>query len=1038
MARPMPRARAVALAGLLAACATAVRAERLPVRAFSVADGLPHGTVLAIESDSRGFLWFCTAAGLSRFDGRAFVTVDTSHGLPSPLVTDLVESRTGDYWIATGGGVCRLAPDARWPLEEGGRLVTVYPVGDTGETNLVHTLYEDRAGRIWAGTNDGLFVLDVPEGADAFRHVELAPAARPGRWMHVEAIAEDDRGVLWVGTSWGLILRAPDGRTTHFSVDPSPNGTDPVRPIFVDRDETVWLGHMSAGLVAVAPGARPEVVPHAGAPRPLLETAGLRRYTAADGLGTDNVWAICRGSDGRLWAGTVGGGLTEVGRDGLRTFAKSHGLPALGVRAIAEDRVGNLWLGLDDGGAVRLARAGFATFSSEDGLGGDRAGAVFETRTGDLLVVSGLFNAFVSRFDGERFVSAAPGGLDRITHKGWGWDQVTLQDRGGEWWHPTGEGLLRYAAVDGPEALARARPKAVYTARDGLPSGNIFRVYEDARGDVWVGTIYPPEHGVARWERATGAFRAYGPADGLPEHSAASAFVEDAHGNLWMGFYTGGLARYAGGRFTRFGAAEGGPEGRVYDLFVDGRGRLWIATNAGAFVAEGLGEARPRFTTLTTADGLASDATTCVAEDGLGRIYVGTSRGLCRIDFDTGRVDRFTTADGLASDAVNVAYRDRRGALWFGTDLGLSRLVPVREEAPPPPEVWIGEMLVAGRAHRLAMLGQRELLDLDLAGDENNFQIGFFGLDFAPGHPLRYQYRIEGAGGGWSEPTEERTVVIGNLPPGSYRFEVRALDNLGRASELPAAVSFRIAPPVWRRWWFLALCAAAAAGLVHVAYRYRLRQALELERVRTRIATDLHDDIGASLTQIALLSEVTSRRTGETDAATKQDLSKIASVSRDLVDSMSDIVWAINPERDNLDDLVTRMRRFASDTLAARDIHLRFRAAAGDADARLGADTRREVFLIFKEAVNNATRHSGCTEAVVEVEKSAGWLEVQVRDDGRGIDASGNGGGHGLKSMRQRAERLGGTLEIASNDSGTTITLRCPIGPRHARRFPHV
>ena len=208
--------------------------------------------------------------------------------------------------------------------------------------------------------------------------------------------------------------------------------------------------------------------------------------------------------------------------------------------------------------------------------------------------------------------------------------------------------------------------------------------------------------------------------------------------------------------------------------------------------------------------------------------------------------------------------------------------------------------------------------------------------------------------------------------------------------------------------------------------------------MRTRIATDLHDDIGASLTQIALLTEVLRQRRGDEDPTLSSSLSKIAGVSRELVDSMSDIVWAINPARDHLSDLTQRMRRFASDTLAARGVKLVFRAPEANLAAKLGADTRREVYLVFKEAVNNAARHSGCTRAEIEVATTSAWLTLTVRDDGTGFDAAADrvGDGNGLCSMRRRAEAFGGSLEIRSEPDGTAVTLRCPIGGRRRRAFP--
>lgn len=217
-------------------------------------------------------------------------------------------------------------------------------------------------------------------------------------------------------------------------------------------------------------------------------------------------------------------------------------------------------------------------------------------------------------------------------------------------------------------------------------------------------------------------------------------------------------------------------------------------------------------------------------------------------------------------------------------------------------------------------------------------------------------------------------------------------------------------------------------GQPWLAYRYRVTQLLKLEQVRTRIAADLHDDIGSNLSRIALLSEVVRQQVSEPDSPVTERLALISSVARESVDAMSDIVWAINPKRDRLRDLTQRMRRFAEDAFNARHIEFRFRAPSPEQDLALGADLRREVFLIFKESVHNIVRHSACTEADIDFQVEGGWLVLSMSDNGKGLDVSQSSHGHGVHSMRQRAKNLGGTLEITSQDGqGTAVVLRAPL-----------
>ena len=249
------------------------------------------------------------------------------------------------------------------------------------------------------------------------------------------------------------------------------------------------------------------------------------------------------------------------------------------------------------------------------------------------------------------------------------------------------------------------------------------------------------------------------------------------------------------------------------------------------------------------------------------------------------------------------------------------------------PAVFIGSLTVAGVPQAVSEVGEVEPASLTMSPDHNQIEIGFFGFSFETGAPLRYQYRLEGAQADWSAPTDLRSVNYARLSPGSYRFLVRAVRADGALSATPASVSLTVLPPFYARWWFIALVAATVGAAGLALYRARVAQLLRVERVRARIATDLHDDIGASLSQIAILAEVARERLSHpppgpapAESAAAEPLARIAETSRGLVDSMSDIVWAINPEVDSLSDLVHRMRRFVEDTLGAGDVEVVFRA----------------------------------------------------------------------------------------------------------------
>jgi len=433
---------------------------------------------------------------------------------------------------------------------------------------------------------------------------------------------------------------------------------------------------------------------------------------------------------------------------------------------------------------------------------------------------------------------------------------------------------------------------------------------------------------------------------------------------------------------------------------------------------------RPTFRNYSTLQGMSSNSASVIVEDLNGRIYVGTGRGLDRLDPETGRVKYFTTADGLAEGDILAAARDRDGILWFGTHKGLSRFAPAADApvAKPPP-ISITGVLIAGEKQPISVRGEADISLADLAPDRNELQIHFVGLSFASGEVLHYQYRLEGADKDWSSPVEQRTVNFARLAPGKYRFLVRAVNSDGVVSTTPATITFRVLPPIWQRWWFLALAMIAVSLFAYVLYRYRVARLLELERVRTRIATDLHDDIGSNLTRISLLSELAKQQSGNGKL-----LGSIADIARESVASMNDIVWAISPQHDRLIDLTRRMRQHAEEVFTLRNIRLEFNAPLSDADIQLPVGTRRDVLLIFKEAVNNAARHSECSKVAIDFSTDHHALHLGITDNGRGFDMRSESEGHGLRSMARRASTLGGELTIDSRpEEGTTVRFALPV-----------
>jgi two-component sensor histidine kinase len=456
-------------------------------------------------------------------------------------------------------------------------------------------------------------------------------------------------------------------------------------------------------------------------------------------------------------------------------------------------------------------------------------------------------------------------------------------------------------------------------------------------------------------------------------------------------------------------------------------GRLWIASLEGGLGRiDDPGTVSPKVRVLTTSQDLSSNEIWCVVEDNLGRIYAGNVRGVDRVDPNTGDILHYTEADGLVRGDIRSALRDRTGGLWFLSNRGASRFRPARDLVLPAAITRITGLQIAGNAWPISEVGEVDLGPLQLSSRQNSLTIEFGAIDFSTPSRFLYQYRLEGAPGDWSSPTADPGVTFANLSPGRYRFLVRSASARDpRSSE--AAVQFTILPPVWRRWWFQGLIAILAAAIVYTLHRIQLKRKLALERVRSNIAMDLHDDLGASLARMAVIGEVMKAKVSQNDLESQLMLSDIAETSRRLVDGMSDTVWSIEPRHDQAGDTIYRLREFASTILEAKGIRWQLDAAPDVASIKLSTDQRRHLYLLCKEAIHNVARHSQARTAFVRLGIGRGIFQAEIEDDGHGLPVEG-GRGLGMRSMCTRAAALGGTLDISTLPAqGTRVTLRFPL-----------
>ncbi|MCY7346193.1 MAG: histidine kinase [Pyrinomonadaceae bacterium] len=1003
-------------------------AERLPVKTYTVADGLLRDYVYKIKQDSRGFLWFCTPGGVSRFDGYAFTNFAAADGLPDRRVNDFLETQNGTIWLATDAGLAKLNPTGiRNPQSanqnQGNLLFSVY-LPENPKAKKILVLFEDENGQIFAGTNDGLYRLVERNGDFELESVDLGKPLT--ETPEITSIIKDRRGALWIGTNLnGLIRLLPDGQAERFMMENGLPGNN-IESLLEDKNGRIWVG-MRAGL-----GAGLSLLVNSPEKNQKIVE---RIFTTKDGLPADWITALHQSSDGQVWVATIRGLCRWQGDGGnsvCKTYTAKNDICDSDIWALTEDKDGNLWMGTRCG-AKKLARYGFTTYSETDGVESTFINSIFENSAGELFATSNSGETRnISRFNGETFDLVKPNFPPEIGYFGWGTKQTVRQDRAGDWWFPTGNGLYGFPRTALFEDLSKITPQRFAPVAERI---EIFRLFEDSHGDFWCATT-GTKSGFWRWEKTKNVWHDHTKdLDFFGKDRLGWAFVEDTAGNLWIS--TGGetsapsLIRYRNGQFRIFTEADGVMPGIMQDLFVDGKGHLWLANSvSGLLRLDDVNAEQLNFTRYSITEGLSTSGAVCVTQDEFGRIYACTARGLDRLTPESGQIENFTTADGLPNSYPQMAHCDRTGALWFGTTDGVARFQPEPKRQRKPPNILIIGLRIGGETQNISILGEREISALELDADRRQISVDFVGLGATLGEKLKYEYRFGDAD--WTQ-TNERTINFANLGSGDYQFEIRAVTADRIYSQNPATLSFKIAAPLWQRRWFLVLIAVLIAGLIYLFYRNRLARLLEMERMRTRIATDLHDDIGANLTKIAILSEVAQQRLGQNSGVNGSNgkdnlLGSVAEISRESVSAMGDIVWAINPKKDSLIGLTRRMRQYAEEILEQRSINLEFDAPTPAPDLRLDANIRRNVYLIFKESVNNIVRHSNAAAVKIDFRLIEKELVLQIGDDGDGFDTAQEYDGNGLLNIKKRAADCAGRLEIESLEgAGTKIVLHLKL-----------
>lgn len=937
-------------------------------RVLTVEDGLVQSQVNAIHEDRHGYVWFGTFAGISRWDGRTFRNFQIEDGLAGLDIRAIHETKDGRLLIGTADDGISIYRD--------GEFVTL-DVERGFPSNSIRVFLRAVDGSLLVATNNGVVVFP-----DESLDMATADLLLTGR--SVSGIIPCGGDGFYVSTFGDGVFKWTDG------------GAEPIDP----KDE---LPGRIIRAIHEAPDGILFISVYKGGVW-LLENGQFRPFQHNAELAGHDVKMFIPASDGTLYLPTIEGGVARYGPDDRFDILRTeNGLADLTSWCVHEGRSGVIYIGT--WGGVNLYRPGrIKTLNQDSGLPGNIVGAVAQDHDGTFYVGT-IGNGLVEYTDGVRRTITRADGLahDRV------WSLEAARD-----------GTLYIGTHAGVNTLRNGRLRTLFH-EPVEPMGRVYGIEEARDGTVYFATyggIHLYRNGVVE------------PLYDEPHSGRSSVYAvcEGRSGEVYFGTREGII-------ISREGSVEI-PQtpatlarAHVWSIHESSEGALYFGTN-------GLGLLRMRngfasgghIDTLDVSDGLSDNTVFGILEDEEGRLYLSTHRGVNVVDLSTEdpSVRHIRYSDGLASDECNqgAAFKDSHGRLWFGTIRGASCYDPRQDRPnPTPPNVQFTRIRMFEDDLAVSDFTPPAVFE----HNENYLRFDFVGTNPTAPDRVLYQYRMSHIDRGWVG-TEHNFVQYRALPHNDYTFEVKACNEWGHWSD-PVGLSFEIKPPFWKTWWFILLVILAIGGAIALLVLNRVRHLLAIERLRTKIAADLHDDVGAGLTEISIMGEVIRQKLPEASRSlVAAELGRIGDASRQLIDGMSDIVWLVNPKRDSLHDLIARLGDSYKETLNAAGVTLSVHNVDRLKHVRLGMDRRQHVLLIFKEAINNAIKYSDCTEITLEVDLKGNQLTMQLCDNGCGFDTNAPAPGNGLQNMRERAARIGAEVEIISSPgNGTKVTFRGAI-----------
>jgi len=996
---------------------------------FTVDDGLSQSSVFSIAQDDLGFMWFATEDGLNKFDGKKYTVYrpidnDTT-SLPDLGIRKVYRDKKNNIWILSLRGKLSLYNPYK-------NNFTRFAFPQINEKSVkIISLTEDANESLWAATTKGeFFIYDYQ--SKKFKTKNFSEKVKKiFQPLHLQCMLVATDGTFWIGTWEGLIHLNPKTLETIWYKNSSSNlqslAGDMVFSLDEDGDGNIWAASANGGISVFIKSTKTFKVYKTNSKNknsissnrimsilidsrnkiwigsfdkgldlydPLTKTFNNFSHNPSitSSFSTGAVMCLFEDKSGGIWIGTGGGGLNRYDPFNQYFYHIQHipgnqsSISPNPVLAICEDHLGNLWVG-SDGGGINIKEKNsneFKSYLQNPSFGSNAITAIYEDDKGNIWIGADpgadspegaliKYDRKTNSFIHFKNISIKFGGISTI-----------YEDKYGHLWITTpSDGVHCYNPKTEKEVVYRTN----LMDSTSLSSNSIFSICEDSYGNLWFGSIAA---GLNLFNRENNSFIRFTNKQDDKSSLGSNAvwcIVEDLNKNLWIGTWGGGVNKYLRNKnsFIRYTVDDGLSGNIVYSIIPDDQNNLWIGTN------KGLVKFNTSAISFTSFD---------------------KSNGLMISDFSAG-----------------ATFKSTSGMFYFGGNSGIISFDPKKiVENSFIPNVVITDFKVFDKPFRL----ENSILYTDkivLNYDQNFFTIEFASLDYTAPEKNIYEYKLEGIDKDWIKSNGRRFASYTDINNGNYKFKVRGSNSSGIFNPKEVILSIIISPPFWKTWWFRLLGLIVLSIILYSMHKYRLNKLLEVEKTRNRIARDLHDEVSASITGIVYFADAMKTEAKEKETPVlKKLIGLISESATQIQESMSDIIWSINPDNDDWNVVLPKLRRYASDLCESKGIKYSIEIPDSFSGKSLKMEQRHDFWLVFKEIVTNAVRHSSCSEIEIKLFNDSDYLCLTISDNGIGFNSEIPSANNGVKNIRSRSKTLGGTSEInTSIGNGTQWKIKIPL-----------